>query len=371
MPFETYMEQCLYHPDHGFYSQNIPRLGRTGHFFTSVQAGSVFGYALARQGRCVWEALGRPAPFWFCEQGAHDGRLARDILEAVARDPDPDWRAAVHYRIIEPSPLYRTAQAQTLSDSPLKAALFHSPDWASLPPASMQGILLCNELLDAFPVHLVEFRNGTWHQVHITADQGQLKDALLEITKGNPLLDMIQALPLPPIEGYRTEINARAKPWIQQVSTRIKDGLILVVDYGFDEATLYRPDRSSGTLQTYQNHKSNPDYLELPGEKDLTAHVNFTEVARNGLACGCHLLGWSDQHHWLVDLMQADLLAWEQNPALAPSPRWIAQFQTLMHPASLGTTFHALALGCGRLCSTPLRGFEHSRHRYLQQSSSS
>ena len=109
--FAWFMQQALYHPEHGYYSSGRCAIGRRGDYFTNVSVGPIFGQLLAAQFAEIWERLGKIDNFVLVEQGAHDGDLARDVLQST-RKRWPDFFAALRYRIIEPFPILQERQRQ-------------------------------------------------------------------------------------------------------------------------------------------------------------------------------------------------------------------------------------------------------------------
>src|SRR5207244_342 len=148
--FAWFMEQALYHPEHGYYSSGRCAIGRRGDYFTNVSVGPIFGQLLAAQFAEIWKHLGQIDNFILVEQGAHHGEFACDLLESVRKD-HPNFFGALHYRIIEPFPVLRDRQSETLAGFEGKIEWRESID--ALEPFA--GVHFSNELLDAAPVHLI------------------------------------------------------------------------------------------------------------------------------------------------------------------------------------------------------------------------
>jgi len=333
MRFRDFMARALYDPQHGYYASGRARIGRKGDYFTSVSVGPLFGALLARQFADVWEKLGQPADFTLVEQGAHDGTLAADVLAALA--PHIPARLV----IVEPSPLWRAAQAAKLSGRNVRWV----DDLEALEPFT--GIHYSNELLDAFPVHLVRRSADGWREraVHVESDRFVFTDT--------PLSDQRLIGHLPDAAaGYTTEVNLAALDWAATLASRITRGLALVIDYGFSHADYYSPHRVEGTLDAVASHRR-VDPLATPGEADLTAHVDFTALAA---ASGLEVLGFTDQHHFLTALARLHFAE-----GVHPEPREARAFQTLAHPTMLGRAFKVLALGRG--LAGQLAGFAFAR----------
>ncbi|MEQ1862607.1 MAG: SAM-dependent methyltransferase [Chthoniobacteraceae bacterium] len=315
MRFRDFMARALYDPQHGYYASGRARIGRKGDYFTSVSVGPLFGTLLARQFAEVWEKLGRPADFTLVEQGAHDGTLAADVLAAFP----------AHLTIIEPSPHWRALQQQKLAGRDVRWV----ESVAALEPFT--GVHFSNELLDAFPVHLV----------HRAADGLRERAVALE---GDRFVFV--DVPLSSDRLHEGEVNLAALDWIASLAPKLTRGIVLIIDYGHTRSAL----PTGPTLEAIASHRR-VDPLATPGEADLTAHVDFTALAE---ATDLEVLGFTDQHHFLTGLARLHFV--EGTP---PDPRDARAFQTLSHPTMLGRAFKALALGRG--VEGQLSGFAFAR----------
>src|SRR5256886_8272882 len=147
--FAWFMEQALYHPEHGYYSSDQAEIGRRGDYFTNVSVGPLFGELLAAQFAEIWERLGRTENFLIVEQGAHHGQFACDVLESTRRRV-PDFFSALRYQIVEPFPALQDRQLETLRQ--FRDRVLWQKSLNELEP--FVGIHFSNELLDAMPVNL-------------------------------------------------------------------------------------------------------------------------------------------------------------------------------------------------------------------------
>lgn len=350
MRFDRYMERALFDPKHGYYASGRARIGRGGDFYTNASVGRVFGRVIAAQGAEAWERLGRPSAFDIVEQGANDGRLAADLLAALRAD-HPACFAAARYTLVEPFPHLVEAQRAALAEFPERARWV--PSLGELP--LFQGMHFTNEYPDALPVRLLVRRGDSWRERHVAADRGRLSFA--ELDAG----DLPPFLPAEAPEGYLAEWRPAAEAWLREVAGKLERGLLLVVDYGYPRDQLHAPWREKGTLSCYRAHRRDDDPLDAPGEKDITAHVDFTHLAEAALTAGLDLAGFADQYHFLVGAATPLLLDMETE---APSPARdsdLRALKTLLHPEMMGTQFKYLGLSRGIDLSTPLAGFRHSR----------
>jgi len=352
IPIRDFIEIALYHPDHGYYTSGKSQIGRTGDFFTSVSVGPLFGTLLASQFAELWEKLGQPTPFTIVEQGAHRGDCAHDLLTALQLLSPPCY-GVTQYQIIEPSLRLRSAQIERLANFPSEKLRWFS-SLEALP--AFTGVHFSNELLDAFPVHSVVFNGDEWSEIHIKLDQEKFQQTERPIIN-QKLRSILQTLPKLPA-GYQTEVNLAALSWIELLETKLTRGFVFIIDYGFSRAEYYRPERTSGTLTGYANHRRVADLLAHPGEVDITAHLDFTSLAEHALAAGLQIAGFTDQHHFIVALGASYFR--EPLPSTPEKDRELRAFKTLMHPQIMGQKFQVLALH-KQVSPTPLAGFTFAR----------
>lgn len=349
IPFSLWMEAVLYDPVAGYYTRaaetpdgkGFRALGRKGDFFTSVSVGDTFGFLLASAilgARALH--FDKRAPFVIVEQGAHDGRLARDISAALRESPEAAgmvWE----YRIIEPRAELQLALETQLREENLPIRIVPSVEEARAP----QGIFLCNELLDAFPVDRLRFTGGTWREEWVTLGEAgfQWSTRPLRPEWESFAAEMGTAFP----EGYRTEVCPDLGPWVEEIATLFDAGIWWILDYGHEAADYRDPARKEGGLRAYRGHHAAVDLLADPGLQDLTADVDFTRLADLAVAAGLRSRRFTDQHHFLVEAARPWLASLDGRPPAAPERKRLRQFQTLTHPAMMGRQFKLLELDRG------------------------
>ena len=342
MTFERFMDLALYHPRYGYYGPGTdkPRTGRDGDYFTSVSVGPLFGRLLARQFFEAWTLVGRPSPFWIVEQGAEDGALAGDVLRWICRIT-PEFFSALRYAIIEPghdSPNRRRQQAHLREGDFIKKIDWFE-DWSGL--KIEVGVIFSNELLDAFPVHRVVYREGCWREIGVVLGKGGTLSWTEAEIGSDVLRDAVSSLPT--LDGYTTEVNLRARAWMCEVGRALPRGYVFTIDYGFPASAHYASHRNNGTLTAYREHRRMENPLAQPGEMDLTAHLDFTALAQAGEDVGLATLGFLDQQHFLLGIVHEELAGTEQWPVDLPGSN--NAWNMLTHPNHLGTSFQVLIQG--------------------------
>ena len=324
--FDEFMAVALYHPEGGYYASHDNRTGRRGDFFTSVSVGPVFGKLLAAQFLEMRALLGLPAEFTLVEQGANDGQLLADILAAWT-EPLP------RISVIEPLEQRRAAQREVLA--PWIDRVQHVAHEDELP--SFTGVFFANELLDAFPIKLIVRENGRWFERRVGHERGRFVFVDLPFTGEPPVV-------AEDVPRFATEICPALGPWMRSVAGKLQRGWMLLVDYGHAAAVRHHPSRAAGSLAAYREHERTEDPLASPGSQDLTAHVDFTAVARMAEATGLHLAGFTDQHHALTALAEKVFPAMPTQSLSPDAAREMRALRQLLHPESMGTSFKFLAL---------------------------
>jgi SAM-dependent MidA family methyltransferase len=339
--FARFMGLALYCPDFGYYEQPDMSLGQKGDFFTSVSVGALYGQLLACR-FAGWLGELNPERLQIVEAGAHDGRLAHDIL-AWLRTNRPDLARAVEYWIFEPSQNRRRSQEARLAEFRGQVRWFDA--WHSL-PAKVNGIIFCNELLDAMPVRRLgwDAEKKRWFEwgVAIQGDElvwarmpGLLSPDVCGTTVGNLPNELLNALP----DGFTTESSSAAIDWWKQAADALALGKLIAIDYGLESEAFFAPERSAGTLRAYYRHHQNNDLLARPGEQDITAQLNFSVIRDVGEAAGLNTVGLMTQAKFLTAIL-------EHPVSDALRANWTSkqtrQFQTLTHPEHLGRSFRVL-----------------------------
>jgi len=336
--FARFMELALYHPEPGYYERAPHPVGKVGDFFTSVSVGSLFGELLAFQFAEWMQHNLKGAPFHLIEAGAHDGRLAADILKWL-RLQRPELSAAVQFWIVEPSTRRRSWQEETLHD--FKGQIQWAASFSELP--RVRGIIFSNELLDAFPVHRLAWdaKANAWFEWGVAFENDRFAWSRMTLASAPSELrelptDLLAVLP----DGFIVELCPAATEWWRSAASVLDHGKLVTFDYGLTRDQLLSPERTAGTLRAYHHHHADIDLLANVGDQDLTAHVDFSAIQQAGEAAGLKTAGLFRQEQFLTRIAEQ---AFREPPRFG---EWTAarkrQFQTLTHPEQLGRSFKAL-----------------------------
>jgi SAM-dependent MidA family methyltransferase len=348
--FARYMDLALYAPGLGYYAAGACKLGAAGDFTTAPEMTPLFGAALAAQVGAILDGTGRRE---IVELGAGTGRLAADLLRALARrDALPS-----RYAILEVSPDLRARQRATLER--------HAPDqlprveWLSALPATIDGAIVANEVLDAIPVHIVARRAGSYVERGVIEDRSRGVLAFEE-RPAPASLATLAAARFPPAIDYLSELNPAAEALVEELGRRLVAGAALFIDYGFPRSEYFHEQRDEGTLLCHHRQHVHDDPLHLPGLSDITAHVDFTAIAEAAERAGLVVAGFAAQAPFLLGCGILDLLA---AAGAADTPAYLkaaAAVQRLLSPAEMGELFKVLAVARSEEIAWP--GFAIANH---------
>ena len=345
--FAEFMELALYWPAGGYYAGRpaaaAAPLASAGDYYTSPMAHPVFGALLAVQLYQCWQLLHCPHPFIAVELGAGNGLLGRDITAAAAQLPN-GFGDSLRYLCLDRGPIPGAAYETAAGIGRITAA--------GAPLRGLRGVILSNELLDAFPVHQVKMDGGRLREVYIAIDaKGDLTETLAEPSTP-ALAARLAGLDISLAAGQTAEINLQLEDWAGDVAAALDAGLVLTIDYGHTAAELYDNRlRPRGTLTAYYRHTQTDAPLRNIGRQDLTAQVDFTAVAQAGRRAGLTPLNFAPQGQFLrnlgldsfrrrlaaLPLSRRDLAANRAGLAALDNPGGMGAFKVLAQGKGIGT----------------------------------
>ncbi|WP_341922290.1 SAM-dependent methyltransferase [Polaromonas sp. YR568] len=319
--FDDFMSRALYTPGLGYYANDLRKLGLMpgsgSDFVTAPELSPLFGRALAVQ---VGQALAHTQTDEVWEFGAGSGALALQLLQALGEQ-------VRRYTIVDLSGALRTRQQQTLQ------SFGERVQWVSELPATMQGVVVGNEVLDAMPVQLLARGDGVWYERGVAL----AGERFVWADRPTPLR--------PPVEidgsyDYLTEIHPQAEAFMRTLAERLQRGAAFFIDYGFPEAEYYHPQRHMGTVMCHRGHRADADPLVEVGLKDITAHVNFTGMALAAQEAGLSVLGYSSQARFLLNCGLAQLMEQAELPLRAQAHKLVMEHE-------MGELFKVIGLCTG------------------------
>lgn len=293
LPFDRFMAMALYEPGLGYYAGGRRKFGAMpgggSDFVTAPEMSPLFGRALARQ---LAQALQASNCSEIIEFGAGSGALAAQLIAEL----DALGAGLARYRIVELSAELRERQRERLAEWEGRV------EWLDELPEQIAAVIVGNEVLDAMPVQLIAFDGRRWRERGVVSSGDGFAFEDRDSMLGPPLETGF-------VPGTVTEIHPQAEAFMRTLAQRLRRGSAFFIDYGFPEAEYYHPQRHGGTLMCHQGHMADPNPLVAVGDKDITAHVNFTGIALAGQGAGLAVLGYTSQGNFLLNCGLADLMA--------------------------------------------------------------
>ncbi len=347
LPFDEYMEAVLYAPGLGYYAAGSRKFGPGGDFVTAPELGPLFGQCLAREAGPVLASVEEACVLEF---GAGSGALAVSLIEALSAFDQLPKR----YCILEVSPDLRERQRKRLD--PIANQLGLNIEWLErMPEEPLQGVILANEVVDAFPVTRFRVVDGKPVRAGVCIDRdGFTWEWIDDLGDDESTVNIVREHQL--IDGYISEICPRAKAWMGALTSALQQGIVLVIDYGFPAAEYYLPERSEGTLRCHYQHQAHNNPLIYPGIQDVTSHVDFSALADAGRESGLEVLGYTSQEAYLLGLGLLELAAPQPNDDEKQILKTAAEVKELILPSQMGEAFKVMAFG--KQIDKPLQGFK-------------
>ena len=334
MSFNDYMQLALFAPQLGYYTGGSHKIGSAGDFVTAPSLTPLFGLTLARQ----IEPVLRQSAGNVYEFGAGTGELAVSLLAGLQPD------ALQHYYIMDVSPELKQRQLALIREkTPQHADKVVFLD--SLPDA-FDGVIIGNEVLDAMASEVIRWTETGIEQMGVSIVDEQFTWSQRPVSDERILTEALRIQP--DKQPYTSELHLNQTAFIATLAQKLTRGAIIMIDYGFDEAQYYHPQRSMGTLIGHYRHHVVDDPFFWPGLMDLTCHVNFTAMAQAAVDNGLDLIGYTSQAHFLFNLGITEVLLAEHPDVNSKAYLQAASaMQKLVAPHEMGELFKVIAMGKG------------------------
>jgi SAM-dependent MidA family methyltransferase len=362
LSFARFMELALYDPSHGYYmtqavgqdQSSRERIGWEGDFYTAPELSPILAKTLVRQVLEIDGQLGHPDPFIFVEMGGGNGTFATDFLQHC-QAVSPDFLNRLYYHLVERSPYLRSLQESRIREAMRTWGDKHLT-WKSsvkqLDRDSVTGVMFSNELVDAFPVHRVRYDNHHLQEILVDYKGGQFVERLGPLSSPK-LAEYGHRHSVVLKEGQTSELHLAAEQWMTQVARVLHQGMLVTVDYGHTGSDYYAADRKDGTLVCYHQHAVSTNPYTRVGEQDMTAHVNFSALAKAGKECEVLPVGFTTLAHWLMGLGVEEMVEDQEQESTD-----VQALSQLLRPHGMGTTYKVLVQRKG-IESVSLQGLRY------------
>lgn len=263
LSFRDFVELALYHPEFGYYARAENPVGKGGDYVTAPTLSPAFSFAIAG---LVREFVRRSegAVCSIVDIGCGDGSLIRDVASQI------DEKEARFFGV--------DRSLERARESSARIAFVNTIDQL---PKDGHHLFFSNELFDAFPFARLVNRGEHVHELWVAEREGVLDWSEYEAPAAYD--DYFAARGIELAEGQFADISLEWGLYYADVARFLQHGLIVTCDYGYPGAKLFHPRaRRFGTAAAYRGQRVSRDLLAAPGEQDLTAHINFTDLERAG-----------------------------------------------------------------------------------------
>lgn len=367
IPFSRYMSMCLYEPGLGYYARPREQFGKAGDFYTSSDVHALFGRLLCRQFEQMWRTLGSPSQLDIIELGPGRGLFALDVLDWAAKKfssetkleqknetgcptlsdakggiSGTDFSSALRYHLVETSSYLRDRQSERLSTHIERGRVsIHSNLESAATQSGDAVIIFGNEFFDALPIDIIDHRG----ELRVALETGRFIETF--VPPSPEALAFIDQNSVPPQEGGRVEVALIAQDWMRRIAAILQNrrGYCVFIDYGYTREEQLAG-RHLDTVMTYREHTASPDPYQVPGEQDITAHVNFTALRNQAEADGLSYNALVSQAELLMGIGETNEFADAFEDCRLPQERAkvALQLKHLVTPAGIGEIFHVLVL---------------------------
>ncbi len=351
--FSDFMNIALYQPGLGYYSGGLQKFGERGDYITAPEVSPLFAQCLAGQVAEIFQNFTDASveKIFLIEFGAGSGILASDILlqlEKLNSLPEK-------YLILELSAELQYRQKETIKQK--AAHLYERVQWLQqLPDEEVNAVVIANEVLDAMPVECFRLNAGKVETLMVAVEKEKLVSRYVADSELAEKIDSIQQRSeIELADAYQSELNPAIPGWLAALENKLEHAVILLIDYGYNEKEYYHPDRTEGTLMCYYRHKAHGDFFWWPGLQDITAFVNFTDVAYSAVDAGLEVAGYTTQAAFLLANGISDLHASQVTDEVQQQIKLSQQIKTLTLPSEMGDRFKVMALT--KNYDEPLQGF--------------
>ncbi len=334
--FEEFIDFVMYKPGLGYYSAGAEKIGHSGDFTTAPEISKLFGMALANQITPILDHYQSPS---IIEIGAGTGKLAFDIMTQLN-----DYQVNFdRYYILELSADLKQRQQSMLSHLPTKT--LNKIVWLdSIPMDSIDGVIIANEVIDALPFTRFKTQNGQVYELGISVEDNQLieQPRLADEMLSNTVDSIAKEIGMTFQDGYTSEIRINFGSWFRTIESMLSSGSIFFVDYGYSRQEYYDEERTNGSMICHYRNVAHEDPLSNLGIQDISASVDFSQLADVALQRNIEVGFFTSQADFLINAEILGVIESVIDEGL--KMRLTQEVKQLLLPNQMGEVFKCMLL---------------------------
>ena len=334
--FEEFIDFVMYKPGLGYYSAGAEKIGHSGDFTTAPEISKLFGMALANQ---ITPILDHYQSSSIIEIGAGTGKLAFDIMTQLN-----DYQVNFdRYYILELSADLKQRQQSMLSHLPTKT--LNKIVWLnSIPMDSIDGVIIANEVIDALPFTRFKSQNGQVYELGISVEDNHLieQPRLADEMLSNTVDSIAKEIGMTFQDGYTSEIRINFGSWFRTIESMLSSGSIFFVDYGYARQEYYDEERTNGSMICHYRNVAHEDPLSNLGIQDISASVDFSQLADVALQHNIEVGFFTSQADFLINAEILSVIESVIDEGLRM--RLTQEVKQLLLPNQMGEVFKCMLL---------------------------
>ena len=334
--FEEFINFVMYKPGLGYYSAGAEKIGHSGDFTTAPEISKLFGMALANQITPILDHYQSPS---IIEIGAGTGKLAFDIMTQLN-----DYQVNFdRYYILELSADLKQRQQSMLSHLPTKT--LNKIVWLdSIPMDAIDGVIIANEVIDALPFTRFKTQNGQVYELGISVEDNQLieQPRLADEMLSNTVDSIAKEIGMTFQDGYTSEIRINFGSWFRTIESMLSSGSIFFVDYGYARQEYYDEERTNGSMICHYRNVAHEDPLSNLGIQDISASVDFSQLADVALQRNIEVGFFTSQADFLINAEILGVIESVIDEGL--KMRLTQEVKQLLLPNQMGEVFKCMLL---------------------------
>tara|TARA_B100000927_G_scaffold286543_1_gene278184 strand:- start:786 stop:1976 length:1191 start_codon:yes stop_codon:yes gene_type:complete len=335
--FSEFMHHALYAPLLGYYSGKSKKFGESGDFITAAEETGILGRIIAKQCSVILNEIPDAA---IIEYGPGSGALAVSILKQLLQ---MGLKPRAYYMVDVSEDLIERQKNRISTELP---EIYDSVIWKSEIPDGFSGIVIGNEVIDSMPFERFMISNKRILQFFVGTKEEELvyklEPANIEIKKYVKRIESQIGKSL--CEGYISEISFIGRDWINQISLKLNQGMIILLDYGVSRSEYYSDDKNQGWTHCHFKHHKHFEPLIYPGMQDITTWVDFSLISETAKANDMIVDAYLTQAQFIINNGIEDEFLGFESMDIKKQMELTRQIKLLTLPDKMGSNFKCLVM---------------------------
>ena len=335
--FSKFMHHALYAPVVGYYSGKSEKFGESGDFITAAEETGILGRIIAKQCSVILNEIPDAS---IIEYGPGSGALAISILKQLLK---MDLKPRAYYMVDVSEDLIERQKNRISTEFP---EIYDSVIWISKIPDGFSGIVIGNEVIDSMPFERFMISDKRILQFFVGIKEEELVNKL---EPANPELKKYVKQIESKIgkylcDGFISEVSFKGRDWINEISLKLNQGMVILLDYGVSRSEYYSDDKNQGWMHCHFKHHKHFEPLIYPGIQDITTWVDFSLISETAKANGMMVDAYLTQAQFIINNGIEDEFLGFDSMDTKKQMELTRQIKLLTLPDKMGSNFKCLVM---------------------------